>query len=87
MISLQLDVGRPDHLGPFIRFIADKFTEISRRAREHDAAHVGEPSLHREVTKGSVDLNIEFVNYRWRHAPGCNEPNPLARLETRYELR
>src|SRR6516165_6521054 len=84
--SAQLDVGSSDHLGPLLGFIADKLTEISWRAREHNAAHVDEPSLHREATKGSVDLDIEFLNYRWRHAPGCNEPNPLASLETRNEL-
>ena len=49
--SLHLDVGGPDHLGPFLGFIADELAEVVRRARKHHAAELGEPRLHLWIGK------------------------------------
>ena len=62
--SLHLDVGGPDHLGPFLGFIADELAEVVRRARKHHAAEVGEPRLHLGIGKRGVDLGVEFLDDR-----------------------
>ena len=32
---LRLDVGRPDHLGPFLGFVGDELAEVGGRAGKH----------------------------------------------------
>ena len=39
--SLRLNVGRSDHLGPFLGFVRDEFAEIGRRESKHIAAEIG----------------------------------------------
>ena len=41
--SVCLDVGRQNHLGPFLGLVGDEFAEISRRACKHRAAQIGKP--------------------------------------------
>src|SRR5262245_57822790 len=38
--SLRLDVGRPDHLAPFLGFVGDQLAELDRRSRQRRAAEV-----------------------------------------------
>ena len=39
---LHPDVGRPDHLAPFLCFIGDELAEVGGRLRKHGAAQFGE---------------------------------------------
>ena len=41
----EFDVGRPDHLGPFLGLVGDESAEIPRRARNRNAAQIDEPRL------------------------------------------
>src|SRR3954453_23386315 len=34
-VSLQLDVGQPDHLAPLLNLAGDEFTELGGRPRKH----------------------------------------------------
>src|SRR5262245_42718245 len=43
--SLSLDVGRSDHLGPFLRFVRDELAEIGGRAGNQRAAELEQPRL------------------------------------------
>ena len=43
---IRFDIGRPNHLGPFFRFLNDKLAEIVGRARHLDAAQIGNPRFH-----------------------------------------
>src|SRR5262245_66550265 len=45
--SLRLDVGRPDHLAPFLGFVGDEFPEFSGGHKCRLEAHVEEAHLHR----------------------------------------
>src|SRR5215472_12288930 len=56
--SLRLDVGRPDHLGPFLGFVGVELTEIGGREREHVATEIGNPRLHIGVGKASHAILI-----------------------------
>src|SRR6516225_8365844 len=84
--SARLDVGGPDHFGPFLGVIADELAEIARRAREHHAAEAGEPRLHSRLIEGGVDFDIELFDYRRWRVSGRNEPDPLARLKARNKF-
>jgi hypothetical protein len=43
--SLRVDAGGPDHLGPFLGFVGDQLSELSRRSRHRHAAEVSETDL------------------------------------------
>ena len=58
----------------------------SGEPRKHHAAEVGEPRLYLRIGKRGIDLGIELLDDRSRRVLGRNEPDPLARLETRNEL-
>jgi hypothetical protein len=45
LLSLQPDVGCPDHFAPFLGFIGDEFSKLGRRARKDDRAEVGKARL------------------------------------------
>src|SRR5262249_61865197 len=44
-VSVRLDVGRPDHLGPLFGVICDELAEIGGRADKRRASKVGKPRL------------------------------------------
>jgi hypothetical protein len=60
--SVGLDVGRPDHLAPFLSFVGDELPKVSRGAGERCAAQIDKPGLDRGISEGSVDLFVERVN-------------------------
>src|SRR3954452_25379844 len=84
--SLHLNFGGADHLGPLLGFIADELAEVLRRAWQHRAAEVGEPRLYVRIGKRCIDLAVELFDDSRRRVFGCNQPDPLARLEARNEL-
>ena len=53
MVSLRLDVGRPDDFCPLPGFLRHEVSEIGRRARLHDAADIG-------ALPGSVESRVRF---------------------------
>src|SRR3954471_20022441 len=76
--SVHLDFGGPDHLRPFLGFIADELAEVVRRAWKHRASEVGEPRLYFRIGKRCIDLAVELFDDRRRRVLGCNQPDPLA---------
>src|SRR5262249_41850329 len=60
--SVCLDVGRPDHLAPLLRFVGNETAEITWRASEDDAAEVGELRLQLGIGEAGVDLLVELVD-------------------------
>ena len=84
--SLGPDVGRPDHLAPFLGFLGDELAEIGRRPRERRAAQVGKPRLHLGVGKSSVDFLVELVDDFGRGVLGRADTVKRARLVTRQKI-
>ena len=54
----RLDVARPDHLAPLLRFVGDKFAKIPWRPRDDGATKISKPCLHFGVGEGQVDFAI-----------------------------
>src|SRR5262249_62240268 len=69
--SLCLDVGGPDHLGPFLSFVGDELAKIGGREREPGAAHVRKPRLQLRVRQGRVDVFVGFLDRPGRLGPCC----------------
>ncbi len=58
---LRLDVGRSDHPAPLLGFRGDEVPEVCGRARNRDAAQIGEPRLHLGIGEARVNLLVDFV--------------------------
>src|SRR5262249_16925951 len=52
--SLHLDVGRPDHLAPLLRFVSDELSKVGGGTREHRSSQVGEAFLHVGIGKSGI---------------------------------
>ena len=44
--SINFDVGRPNHLAPFLGFVSEQPSKVGRREREHVATENGKLGLH-----------------------------------------
>src|SRR5262249_17099859 len=83
---LWLDVGRPDHPGPFLGFVGDVPTEVGGRAREHLPTQFRETCLQCRLRKAGVDLLVETIDDRGgRIARSCHAI-PRACFVARHEL-
>src|ERR1700704_2726476 len=60
--SLRLDIGRPDHLAPFLGFVSNQLAEVGGRARKHRAAKVGKPRLQLGIGEPRVDRLAELID-------------------------
>src|SRR5262249_18286128 len=60
--SVWPDIGRPDHLGPFLGFVRDELSEVSGRERKRRAGQFGEPRLQLGIGKARIDLFVEFID-------------------------
>src|SRR5262249_33886598 len=78
--SVQLDVGGPDHLGPFLCICGDECAEVCGRAGEHRVAEVGDPRLHPGIGEARVDLFVELVDDLCGRIPGGTDPLPAGSL-------
>src|SRR6516165_1763210 len=56
--SLWLDVGRPDHLRPFLGFVSDELAEFGRRHRQRYAAEVGKRRVDLALIVREQDFNL-----------------------------
>src|SRR6185437_1682525 len=77
---LRFDAGNIDHLGPFLSFVGDQRSELSRRSRQRHAAEVSETGLHLRVVESRVDLLVELVDYLGRRRFRCADAPPDARF-------
>src|SRR5204863_7645868 len=84
--SLDLDMGRLDHLAPPFGFGDDESSEIGGRARERRRAEIGQPRLYLGLGKREVDLLIQLVDDCGGCGPWCRNPEPIAGLEARQKL-
>src|SRR5262245_64281756 len=57
--SLRLDVGRHNHLAPFLGFVGDEFAEISRRACKRRAAQIGKPCFEFWICNADIDFLVQ----------------------------
>ena len=78
--SPRFDVGRVDHLAPFLGFVGDEPSEIGGRAAKHGAAQIGEPCLDPGVRESRGDLFVEFVDDFGRRVRGRAKAIPCACL-------
>src|SRR4029453_6262014 len=78
-VSVRLDVGRPDHLGPLLGFVGDELAEIGGRADKRRASKVGKPRLHLGIGEAGVDLLVELVDDLRRRVLGYTDAIPVAR--------
>src|ERR1700736_5484797 len=84
--SFRLGAEKSDHLGPLIGFFGDEPSEVGRRARQRDAAQVGNPLLQLGISKTRVDFPVELVDDFGGRVPGCAGAEPGARLVARHEF-
>src|SRR5262249_45062343 len=61
--SVCLDVGRPDHLAPFLGFIGDEFPERGRCHRHRVNTQAVKPRLYEGISRNGVDLLVELVDH------------------------
>src|SRR5262249_40564346 len=59
---LWLDVGGPDHLGPFLSFVDDELSEFSRHHRHRHAAEVGKARLDLGIGKDRIDFLVKLLD-------------------------
>src|SRR5258708_38461724 len=60
--SVRLGTGEFDDLGPLRGFVGDEPAEVRGRAREQDAAHVGEPRLQPRFGAAGIDLPVALLD-------------------------
>ena len=76
-ISVRLDVGRPDHLAPFLGVVGDELAKVGGREREHVATEIGKPRPYLEIGEARIDLFVELRDDLSRRILGCAEAIPL----------
>jgi hypothetical protein len=80
VLFLQLDVGGPDHLAPFLRFLSNEFPEIGCGADKWCSAEVREPGFQRGPDDARIYLGVEFINDLGGRVLRCSQANPRGRL-------
>jgi hypothetical protein len=79
------DVGRPDHVAPFLCFIGDELAELGGRARKHGAAQFGEARFQLGIGEGGVDFPVELVDDLSRRIPRRANAIPPVCFEGRQD--
>src|SRR5262245_8660876 len=85
-LTHRLDVSRPDHLAPLLRFVGDQPAKVGGHHRQRHATKVGKPRLDLGIGKAGIDLFIELLDDLCRRILGCTEAVPITRLVARHEL-
>ena len=70
LASLRFDVGRSDHLAPFLSFFDYELKEVGGRATEGSATRVRKLRLHVGVGQTSINRRIELIDYFFGRASG-----------------
>lgn len=71
---------------PLLRFVGNKFCEVSGRTTDHATANIGEPRLRAGLCEGCVDFLVELADDFGRSVPGSVKADPVTRLIVRYEF-
>src|SRR5262249_39931713 len=59
---LRLEVGRPNHLGPLLRFLSDQLSKVGGRALQRDPAKISKPRAQLGIGKARIDLLVELLD-------------------------
>src|ERR1022692_3672940 len=78
--SIQLDVGRPDHLAPSLSFLDEELPQVGRRDGKRNAAQVGKARLDVGVGESGVDRIVELVDRLGGRVLGRTNAEPRTRL-------
>ena len=64
----SVDFGASElyHLGPLLCICGDERAEVGRRSCKHGVAEVGDPRLDLGISKASVNLLVELLDYLGR---------------------
>src|SRR5262245_41466797 len=76
----RLDVDRPDHLVPLLRFLSYQPAEVSGRARKYSAAQIGKARLELGIGEARIDLLVELLDDHDRRGLRCTDAEPDARF-------
>src|SRR5262249_5307827 len=83
---LNLDVGRADYLGPFLRFLGNEFAETRWRERKLSTTFVVKPDLYFGIGECGVDFTVELADNFGRRVVRGSDAEPSTRLVARYEV-
>src|SRR5262249_54144470 len=82
-LSLRLDAGEPNHLGPFFDFARDEPSEVGGRAGQQGALEVGQSRLHLRISETRIELPVERLEDVGGGALGRADAEPFTRFVTR----
>ena len=83
---LRLDVGRPDHLAPFLGFVGDELAEVGGRAGKHRAARSASRALILGSARPALISLLSFSTISagvFLGAPRPNQRSPRSPARTR----
>jgi hypothetical protein len=80
------DVGRSDHLTPFLCLLDDNLVEFGRRARKRRGAKITEPRRNLWIGQPRIDLLVELIDDFDRSVPRSSDPDPRAGFKAWLEL-
>ena len=84
--SLRLDVGRHNHLAPFLGLVGDEFAEISGRACKYRAAQIGKPCLEFWFCNADIDFLVQSFDELYGRALRSTNAEPCTCLVVRQRV-
>src|SRR5262245_63792311 len=81
-----LDVGRYNHLAPFLGFVGDEFAEISGRAWKHRAAQIGKPCFEFWIRNADIDFLVQSLDELYGRALRSTNAEPCTCLVVRQRV-
>src|SRR5262249_26467685 len=84
--SVRLDVGRPDHLAPFLGVVGDELAKVGGRADSWCATQIGEPRLDLMIGESGIHFVVELLDDLGRPGPRCAQAGPTARRVARHKF-
>src|SRR5262249_32423118 len=84
--SFRLDVCGPDHPAPFLSFVDDVLTELSRRRCVGFITQLSKARLDLWISERGVNLTVKPVDDRGRRILGSANPLPTARVVAAHEF-
>src|SRR5215475_1017143 len=71
-----LDVGRHNHLAPFLDFVGDELAAISGRAWKHRAAQIGKPCFEFWICNAGIDFLVQSFDVLYGRALRSTNAEP-----------